>query len=182
MHGHLGHSQAERRSSCRRSRNFCKAASARRSCATCSCCNTWLWCLGAFWWGPQVASASQSPCDGRLVIGVGHAATLAWTHSILSEPTFQSVWQASFRALCLSFDSGTLQPQPHHDVVRMTSRSAVGSRKQVRFNPSVSLALGLDDDWRLQSFPIHESVLHDWSEKPWTCSSFSYAAGLTDCR
>jgi hypothetical protein len=76
MRGHLA-TQAECRSSCRGCRKFCKAASARRSRATCPCSNTWLWCLGAFWWGPQVASASQSPCDGRLVTGVGHAATLA---------------------------------------------------------------------------------------------------------
>ena len=53
-------------------------------------------------------------------------------------------------------------------VVRMTSRPAVGSRRQVRFDPTISLVLGLDDDWTLQSFPLHESVLQDWPDKPWS--------------
>ena len=64
------------------------------------------------------------------------------------------MWQASFRALCLSFDLGTLQPRTHHDVERLTLRPALRSSRQVKFNPNVSVALGLDDDWTLRSFEI----------------------------
>ena len=42
----------------------------------------------------------------------------------------------------------------------------------MRFNPNVSIALGLDDEWSLQSFPVHESVLHDWPDKPWSAHHF----------
>ena len=93
---------------------------------------------------------------------------MAWTHSILDEPTFTTVWQASFRALCLSFDLGTLQPRNHHEVERPTSQSAWGGRRQVKFNPNVSIALGLDADWKLHSFDVSESYLSTWVDKPWS--------------
>ena len=130
------------------------------------------WAIGAFWHGPQVTSASQSPCAGLVAPEVSHAATLAWTHSILHDPSFTTVWQASFRALCLSFDLGTLQPRSHHDVERSTSRPALGSSRQVKFNPNVSVALGLDDDWTLRSFEIQESSLSTWTDKPWSGRRF----------
>ena len=116
-----------------------------------------------------MTSASLSPCAGHVAPEVSsHAAILAWTHSVLEEPTFTSVWQASFRALCLSFDLGTLQPRRHHDAECFTSRPALGSSRQVRFNPNVSIALGLDADWTLQSFDISEASLSAWTDKPWS--------------
>ena len=119
-----------------------------------------------------MTSAPQSPCAGLELYGVGAAATLAWTHSILQDSTFTSTWQASFRALCLSFELGTLQPHSCHDVERSISHPALGSSRQVRFNPIVSVALGLDDDWNLQSFSMSESSLSDWDDKPWSCHRF----------
>ena len=83
------------------------------------------WAIGAFWHGPQVTSALPSSCAGLVAPEVSHAAILAWTHSIWEEPTFTTVWQASFRALCLSFDLGTLQPSNRHAVERHTSRPAL---------------------------------------------------------
>ena len=119
-----------------------------------------------------MTSASLSPCVGLVAPEVSHAAVLAWTHSILHDPSFTTVWQASFRALCLSFDLGTLQPRTHHDVERSTSRPALGSSRQVKFNPNVSVALGLDDDWTLRSFEIQESSLSTWTDKPWSGRRF----------
>ena len=116
-----------------------------------------------------MTSALQSSCEGLQVSGTGVAATLAWTHSILQDSTFTSTWQASFRALCLSFEIGTLQPHSHPDVERIISRPALGSSRQVRFNPTLSVALGLDDDWTLHSFSISEASPHNWSDKPWSC-------------
>ena len=33
----------------------------------------------------------------------------------------------------------------------------------MKFNPNVSVALGLDDDWTLRSFEIQESSLSTWT-------------------
>ena len=126
------------------------------------------WAFGAFWLGPQVTSASLSPCEGLVAPEVSHAAVMAWTHSILHDPSFTTVWQASFRALCLSFDLGTLQPRTHYVVKRTTSHLALGNKRQVKFNPNVSVALGLDVDWNLHSFDISESALSTWTDKPWS--------------
>ena len=126
------------------------------------------WAIGAFWHGPQVTSALPSSCAGLVASEVSHAAILAWTHSIWEEPTFTTVWQASFRALCLSFDLGTLQPSHRHAVERHTSRPALGSSRQVKFNPIVSVALSPDVDWTLHSFDISEASLSTWIDKPWS--------------
>ena len=115
-----------------------------------------------------MTSASLSPCEGLVAPEVSQAAVMAWTHSILHDPSFTTVWQASFRALCLSFDLGTLQPRTHHVVKRTTSHLALGNKRQVKFNPNVSVALGLDVDWNLHSFDISESALSTWTDKPWS--------------
>ena len=70
--------------------------------------------------------------------------------------------------MCLSFDLGTLQPRNHDVVERSTSRPALGSSRQVKFNPIVSIALSPDADWRLHSFDIPESSLTKWKDKPWS--------------
>ena len=115
-----------------------------------------------------MTSALPSSCVGLGVGSVGQAAILAWTHSIVAEPTFKSEWKASFDALCLSFDLGTLQTRPPLAVERLTSRPALGSNRQVKFNPIVSIALGPDVDWTLHSFDMHDSSLLQWNDKPWS--------------
>ena len=102
-------------------------------------------------------------------LGVG------WRHTIIEEPNFVSPWEASFLALDLSFQLGTLGPLAalgccHNSFATRSSRpgnSSAPSKRSVQFCDSVDLLLGLEDDLTMFSTPVTHDELCSNRAKSW---------------
>ena len=84
----------------------------------------------AFWWGSQWMTLGYScgqPATSPLLVGY----TIGWAHSIVTEQDFTSPWEATLRALELSFADPDVIPDPTgapnfvHDLFELAERHRV---------------------------------------------------------
>ena len=99
---------------------------------------------------------------------------VAWTHSIVSEQDFVSPWEASSRALELSFDLSTLPDQGNwhntFDTKEYDTKSQcdrITDSRSLRFSDDIEVLIGIDDCWKMSSFSIQHHDLCQNSLKPW---------------
>ena len=93
------------------------------------------------------------------------AATLHWSHSILSERDFLSEWRAIELASEVATDLG-FSAELRTDVFALPLRRKTSSFK-VSFQPTVQVLMGLDDDIEFHAVGVHHETLFAWPDKPW---------------
>ena len=95
---------------------------------------------------------------------------LGWRHTIIDEPNFVSPWEASSKALELSFQLGTLtcQGTGHNPPVPAPrTRILRDDAMRPRFCDLVEVFIGHDDSWSMSSCTLtHDDLCHSHA-KPW---------------
>ena len=122
---------------------------------------------GAFGQGSQ-RMTELYPCGQPALSSCLTDLGVGWRHTIIEEPNFVSPWEASFLALDLSFQLGTLGPLAglgccHNSFATRSSRpgnSSAPSKRSVQFCDSVDLLLGLEDDLTMFSTPVTHDELY----------------------
>ena len=100
--------------------------------------------------------------------------TIGWTHSIVTEQDFTSPWEATSRALELSFDLGTLPAlgcrqnsigTEDFDTERRHDR--IKDSRSLRFCEEVEVFLGMEESLQMVSSVIRHHDLCQADMKPW---------------
>ena len=133
----------------------------------------WIFLIGR-WIGPDEI-VRQWPL-------VGAQPGLAWMHPVCQSPDFLSPWQASCDALELAYACGNYATSsssptawPSLNLSRSSAKpvsSGLCTTKSLSFATQFELCIGFEDQSTFAQVTLPESVLHDWSDKPW---------GLHDC-
>ena len=93
------------------------------------------------------------------------AATLHWSHSILSERDFLSEWRAIQLASEVATDLGS-SAELRTDIIALPLRKKTSSSK-VSFQSTVQVLMGMDDDMEFHAVRVHHDTLFEWPDKPW---------------
>ena len=100
--------------------------------------------------------------------------TVSWMHSIVSERDFMSPWEASSRALDLSFELSTLSALGScHNTAGTHAFDATNQRdrktdsRSLSFCDAVEVLIGIDDCLKMVSNFVQHRDLCQASSKPW---------------
>ena len=127
----------------------------------------------AFWWGSQWMtpeySCGQPATSPHLIDYI-----VGWTHSIVSEQDFTSPWEATSRALELSFElctlpalgcrHNTIGPEDF-DTERRYDRTM--DSRSLRFCDDVEVFFGIEDCLNMVSDVVRHQDLCQATKKPW---------------
>ena len=100
--------------------------------------------------------------------------TLGWAHSIVTEPDFTSPWEATLRALELSFDLGTLSALGcRHNSIGTEDfdtecrHDRTKDSRSLRFCEEVEVLLGMEESLTMVSSVLRHHDLCQADMKPW---------------